>query len=503
MAKSDYSKDLFKQVQELILKCDNLSHEVKTIEKKTEKKFKKQIKEIKKHYEEKIENLNNRVTNLEKENKKLISENEKLRNDNDRLKKKNNNDSNNSSKPPSTDIKKNIPNNREKTTKKAGAQQGHKAHFLSKKNVEEKIKSGEFKTEVIHNGKIQNEYISKYILDLNIEVIVKEYRFYKDEKGKYNIPKEFKTDVQYGNEIKTICTVLNTEGIVALDRLANFVSCISHGKINISKGSIVNFMKDFNSKSQYVIKAIENKILNSELMHTDATTGRVENKNICIRTHSIDEATLLIPTYGKGKKYIEEANILNRYTGNLVHDHETVIYNYGNKHIECNVHISRYLKGCNENTNNNWSLKMRSFLCQINKYRKDLKNKGITGFKVEQLERYSRRYDEIIEAGYEENKKVKSKFLRQDEQRLLNRMKKYKENHIMFLYDFSMPFDNNMAERDLRHIKMKQKISGHFNSMEGMKIYANIKSIIITLKKQGRDFYKEILNIYKNIPVNI
>lgn len=44
MAKSDYSKDLFKQVQELMLKCDDLSHEVKTIEKRTEKKFKKKNK---------------------------------------------------------------------------------------------------------------------------------------------------------------------------------------------------------------------------------------------------------------------------------------------------------------------------------------------------------------------------------------------------------------------------------------------------------------------------
>lgn len=109
-------------------------------------------------------------------------------------------------------------------------------------------------------------------------------------------------------------------------------------------------MKDFNKKSSYIIKNIESKILNSEIMHTDATTGRVENKNICIRTHSTEEATLLIPAYGKGKKYIEESNILNRYTGNLVHDHETVMYNYGNKHIECNVHILRYLKGNNENT---------------------------------------------------------------------------------------------------------------------------------------------------------
>ena len=86
---------------------------------------------------------------------------------------------------------------------------------------------------------------------------------------------------------------------------------------------------------------------------------------------------------------------------------------------------------------------------------------------------------------------------------LLNRLKKYKENHLMFLYDFSVPFDNNLAERDIRHFKIKQKISGHFNSMEGMKIYSNIKSIIGTLKNKEENFYNEISNIYKNIPVSI
>ena len=496
MAKSDYSKDLFKQVKELILKCDNLSKEVKTIEKKTEKKFKKQLKEQKEYFTQKIEVL-------EKENKELKIENKKLKDDNERLKKIINNDSNNSSKPPSSDIKRNIPNNRERTNKKAGGQKGHKAHFLSKKQVEEKINKGEFKREIYHKGKIQTEYISKYILDLEINVIAREYRFYKDKRGKYNIPKEFKMDVQYGSELKTLCTILNTEGIVALDRLANLVSFITHGGINLSKGSIVNFTKDLNRKSEYLIKEIEENLLNSEMMNTDATTGRCENKNICVRTYSTEKTTLLIPSYGKGKKYIEESNILNRYTGNLVHDHETVMYNYGEKHIECNVHISRYLRGNYENTKNEWSLKMRSFVCSLNEYRKKQKGKGIQKLEEEQLERYSKRYDELLEEGYEENKKVKGKYLRQEEQRLLNRLKKYKENHLMFLYDFSVPFDNNLAERDLRHVKTKQKVSGHFNSMEGIKIYLNIKSIIGTLKKQGQNFYNKIFKIYENIPVSI
>ena len=484
----DYSKDLFKQVQDMIKKCDDLSLEIK----EERKKFKKEKQEL----NDKIDRLENKVQKLEKEN-------EILRNDNDRLKKIINNNSDNSSKPPSTDTKKNIPNNREKTSKKRGAQKGHVAHFLRKDNIKKKIENKEIEHKIINVGKPQGEFVSKYIIDVEVKTIAKEYRFYRDEKGKYNIPKEFKTDVQYGSGVKTLCSILNTEEVVAINRLTKFVSCISHGLLNISNGTIVNFIKELNTKSEYIRKEITNKLLNSELMYTDATTARSENRNISIRNYSTDKYTLLVATKGKSKKYLEETDILNKYTGNLVHDHETVIYNYGNKHIECNVHVSRYLKGCHENTNHKWALEMRSFLCSLNEYRKKLKLKNIEKLDREKLERYSKRYDEILEKGYEENKKIKKKFLRQDEQRLLNRLKKYKENHLLFLYDFTAPFDNNLSERELRHIKTKQKVSGYFNSFNGAQMYSNIKSLIITLKKQGKNFYNEIFNIYENNPVKI
>ena len=474
-------KDMFKQLEEVMKKCDNLSHEFKV---------------QKLDYE-------NRIEKLEKENKDLKEKNEKLSNEVDRLKKQLNNNSNNSSKPPSSDIKKSIPNNREKTNKKAGGQKGHKGHSLTKKSVEEKIQNGEFEHEVINVGDITKEYKSKYVLDIKVNVMAKEYRFFKDKNGKYNIPKEFQTDVQYGNELKTLCAILNTEGLVAFERLSNIIKNITHDSINLSKSTVINFMSELNKKSSNIIENIKTKILNSEILYTDGTSGRCNGKNICVRNYSTKELTYFVPTNSKGKKYIEETNILNRYTGNLVHDHETVIYNYGNKHIECNVHVSRYLKGCYENTKNKWALKMRSLLCSLNEYRKMLIAKNITKLETKKLKRYSKRYDEIIEEGYRENKKVKSKYLRQEEQRLINRLKKYKENHLMFLYDFSVPFDNNLAERDLRHIKSKQKISGHFNSMEGLEIYSNIKSIIGTLKKRKENFYNSIYKVFENIPVSI
>ena len=488
MRTADYNNNMYKQIQDLLNKCDSLSQEIKN----DRKEFKK----------EKIE-LNKKISNLETKVHRLETENKKLRDDNDRLKKQINNNSDNSSKPPSSDIKKNIPNNREKTGRKVGAQKGHTAHFLDKKDIENKIKAKEFKHEVINVGNPQGEYKSKYILDIKVDVIAKEYRFFKDTKGKYNIPKEFQTDVQYGNELKTICSTLNLEGVVAIDRLTKLVGCISHGKMNISNGTLVNFVTELKKKSECIVENIKEKLLNSNLLYTDATSVRCENKNISVRNYSTEKYTYLVPTYGKGKEHIEDTNILNRYTGNLVHDHETVIYNYGNKHVECNVHISRYLKGCYENTQHKWALNLRSLLCSLNEYKKKLIKRNIKKLTQEQLLRYSKRYDEILEDGYLENKKLKSKYLKQEEQKLLNRLKKYKENHLMFLYDFDMPFDNNLSERDLRHVKTKQKVSGYFNNLESSKTYFNIKSIISTLKKQNRNYYKEIFNIYENIPISI
>ncbi len=207
--------DMYKQLEEVMKKCDSLSQEIKVVKKQTSQKYIKEIKQMKKEHKEE-------VYALKMEIKDLKDKNNKLNNEVDRLKKQLNNNSNNSSLPPYSDIKpnkKSIPNNREKSDKKIGAQKGHKGYHLSKKVVEDKISNNEYIHQIIPVGKISTRYISKYVLDIQINVIAKEYRFYQDEKGKYNIPKEYKTDIQYGSDIKALCTFLNIEGLVAIDRL--------------------------------------------------------------------------------------------------------------------------------------------------------------------------------------------------------------------------------------------------------------------------------------------
>ena len=119
------------------------------------------------------------------------------------------------------------------------------------------------------------------------------------------------------------------------------------------------------------------------------------------------------------------------------------------------------------------------------------------------FQRISNRYDEILELGCKQNKLTKSKYYRDEEKTLLNRLKKYKSNHLLFLEDFSMPFDNNLSERDLRHIKMKLKVCGGFRSDTCQEAYLNIKSIFITCTKRSLNIFKVTRNLFENIPVTL
>lgn len=110
---------------------------------------------------------------------------------------------------------------------------------------------------------------------------------------------------------------------------------------------------------------------------------------------------------------------------------------------------------------------------------------GVEKFEQADLNEYRSRYDKIVESGVKVLKNTKSRFYQKEEKRLLNRLKKYRDNHLLFANSFVVPFDNNLSERDLRMVKTKQKVSGCFRSLAGAKIFANLMSVIKTAGKQN------------------
>ena len=444
---------------------------------------------------------------LRKSNEVLRSENKRLTEDNERMKRILNNDSSNSSNPPSSDgLSRGKPvnsyNGRVKTNRKAGAQTGHAGTTISKKDVEEGIAKGLYvrKLEEIGN-KESGKWITKYRLDLETVVTATEIRIYADENGKFNVPDELRGEVFYGDNIRAIAAYLYSEGVMANDRIGDFINSLSGDKLSISNGSIYNFCRDFSDCCKELESVVENNILNGNVLYTDATVISNNGEQNYIRNFSNEKFVLFKGASRKNLKTLEEFDVLKNFTGTICHDHETAMYNFGKRHAECNVHLGRYLLKNTQEAMNRWSHNLSSFLFQLNEYRNELKAKGIMMFSDEQLVRYEARYDEIVALGMDENKKTTGKYARDYERALLKRLKKYKTAHLLFLHDFSVPFSNNLSEKDLRICKNRENMSGGFRTDIGRDMYCVIMSVIGSLKRQKINLLYGIKKILNGAPI--
>lgn len=444
--------------------------------------------EMERKYKTEIRHLNNRIHDLEKENAKLKKENTKLRNENERLRRALNNNSSNSSLPPSSDQKPskapNEYNSRIKSTKKAGGQKGHVGTTITPKEVEEKIRQGIFKREIHVSeqlnllDRIKKHYVKRYVIDLKVIPIVHEYHLTYSEASSM-------APVSYGASIKAFAIDLVAEHAVSIDRTAQFISSLAGNQINLSHGTIDRFLNECSTQAKASINTISEQLLNSAVVYTDATNVTLSGVQSYIRNQSTNLNVLYSSQDKKNIETLNHTGILPDFAGLLVTDHETALYNFGTEHAECNAHLSRYLTKTYEEAKNEWAKDMTAFLTNINRYRSEKKQNHIAHFTEAELERYSKRYDEIIAKGHEENKTTKRRFAKREEKALLARLEKYKSSYLCFVYNFDVEFTNNMSERDLRKCKNKQKISGGFRSKTGKERYCNILSIIETCKRRN------------------
>lgn len=504
----NYAKSTYNQLMEVMAKLEAMDAEHKK-DRKEIKDLTAEVTSLRKEnadLREKVSDLQRKNSALKEKCDGLEKENELLRNDNERMKRKSNNNSSNSSLPPSSDQGQpgkaaNTYNGRTATKKKPGAQPGHKGQGLSKFDVEEKIRKGIFEHCVEEIGTPGRPYIKRYRLDLNIRTVATEIRIYQDDNGKFQVPDELKASVSYGENIQAIVAFLYSEGVVANDRICTFINSLSGDHLSLSTGSVYGYCQKFAKACETECDTIEEELLDAHEVCTDATPVTTNGKQVLIRNFSTEKSVLYCSHEKKDLETLGNIRILREFAGVFTHDHETALYHFGTGHSECNVHLERYLLKNTEETGNTWSHDLSSFLKGMNHGRKELMKEGGTGFTPEQLDRYSRRYDEIIAIGLEQNKGTKGRIAKKEEKTLLNRLKKYKENHLLFLYDFQVHYSNNMSEKDLRICKNRQKMAGGFRTSSGREMYCKIMSFIETIKRRGLNIFQSIIALMKGTPV--
>lgn len=520
MSKNKYNNDIYKMYEEEYnknfilnnkvknLKLDNynLKYELNKVLKNIDKKIKKAIELATKPLinENKLlqDNLAKALKEIDRLKQQLSTKN--MSNDDkdytiDKLKNQISKNSTNSSIPTSKEIgnKKsgaNIYNHREKSNKKIGGQFNHEGNTLTKAKIEEKIDLNKIKVrEIIHyiSGKSGQENIIKYRIGIETTTYVEKHIFIKTEDSIETLPKSFYSDVTYCDDVKMVIVALGNYFSLPYNKIKEFIYDFTDGIVDISEGTIDNTYEEFSSKLDDTLGNITNNLLNGPYQHTDETTTKENGKYAYYRGYANKENVLYKYHHYKGDKPIEEDGILTNYFGTIISDHDTGIFKYGNNNQDCIIHFGRYCIEKEQNIHNvSWPMDLYRLLLKFERNRKILSKFGRKKFTEKEIKDMEDEFDNILVRAKDENEKITSSYWKEKTETLMNRCIKYKKSMLFYIYDFTVPYDNNFIERALRMIKSKTKVSGGFRSEKGAIRFGKIMSIIKTAKlRKMNPFY--------------
>ena len=339
------------------------------------------------------------------------------------------------------------------------------------------------------------------MINLNISVIVDEYdtpefrNVHTGQRVHADFPSGVVNDVNYGGSIKAFAFLLNNRCYASIDKVREFLSELTNGELQISKGMINGLCKEFSKKTEAEQKQVFSDLLLSPVLNTDFTGCRLNGKNVQVAVCASPDTTMYFARKNKGHKGIKGTPVED-YQGILVHDHDKTFYNYGSEHQECLAHVLRYLKDSMENERNlKWNKQMRELIQDMIHYRNSLDpDKDPDPDKVAG---YETKYQDILEIAKEEYEYEPPSKYYIDGYNLYMKLYNYKESHLLFLHNKNVPTNNNLSERLLRVFKRKQKQVMAFRSFDNLHYLCISMGMINLLYTQEKNLYTNIASIFK------
>jgi transposase len=427
--------------------------------------------------------------------------------------------SRNSSKPPSSD-KGNFTNSpkpkpkslRKKTTKKRGGQRGHKGNTLEKSDCPDFIIEHQLPKSLsckncdhVIDVHVTNHQ-SRQVFDIPpIKMQVTEHRAQQcqcphcDASITAEFPPEVTAPVQYGSSLQAVCIYLSSYQLLPYKRLSETFSDLFN--IPLSQGTIANIIKSVGVKAAVAVQPIYNALSKADVMHCDETGCRLNAKRHWLHVASNSHHTYYHIDEKRGIVALENIGLLKDYEGNLIHDCLGAYNHYTKcKHGICNAHITRELVYVEEQIKQPWSTYMKELLLESKRQTE------IDGFEITQELKTAtnKRYLEILSEGLIDNpepEKLPGKRGRPKRSKTLNlllRMGKQHRGILSFYNREGVPFDNNQAERDIRMMKTREKISGGFGNKNRAKNFCDLRSIISTSLKQGQNILQILTELIAN-----
>jgi len=410
--------------------------------------------------------------------------------------------SGNSSLPPSSDFAppKRNQSLREPTDKKPGGQPGHDGHTLKMSEKPDKI--------IVHPvcfcGKcgvdlagVEDELIEeRQEVELPpIEPIYIAHRTYRKKCScghitESSFPANINAPIQYGSSVETEVVYLHSRQYIPYDRMSEYFEHVRH--LPISPGTLHNMVHRFAEKATPAYEAIKRAIEQAEYVGSDETGCKVNGKKHWIWTWQNDKLTFIIHSESRGFDTVEitfPEGLPNAILGSDRWAAQLKCIAKG--HQICMSHILRNFNFAEEADDSQWAIDFKALIKEAlelkatlteSDYAQPMPGRDALETRLEQLLAQPLPADQSNAITLQKSLTKLQGFI------------------LKFLYHAFVPADNNGSERAVRNVKVKEKVSGQFKSIDGAKDFAIIRSIIDTAIKLGKNIYDELIRIANLVP---
>jgi transposase len=310
--------------------------------------------------------------------------------------------------------------------------------------------------------------------------------------------------VQYGSRVKQAVVYLHTAQLLPYARTQEAMAELFD--LPVATGSLPNFVATAAEAVKPATTAIKEALVEADVLHADETGCYINGKRVWLHTSSTPSLSYFEPHASRGKKAPDEIGILPRFRGHLIHDNLAFYFKYKlAAHGLCNVHHLRELLAVSELKGQLWANRMIEFLLAAKALVAEASEAGETALPPAMLERIEYLFTAIVTLGLAENPlpnaqpppNKRGRPAKGKARNLVERFALRQSEILRFIYNFKVPFDNNLAERDIRMMKLQQKISGCFRSWEGAYQFARLRSYLSTIRKQGLSVWQALGSLFQ------
>ncbi len=321
-------------------------------------------------------------------------------------------------------------------------------------------------------------------------------------------PAEIPPGVSYGANLKALAVYLVNYHLLPWQRACELIGDLIGQPI--AEGTLASAINNCAARLEPCEQEIKQALAEAPVGHFDETGISLAGQRQWLHVASTPQLTHYAIHSKRGSQATDEIGILPDFEGRAMHDGWPAYFTYACEHALCNAHHLRELTFVHEQLKQEWAGEMIKLLVEIKQQVEQTAASGAEQLPAPKQAEFEQAYDRLLTAGLslpenqpppptgKRGRKKQSKA-----KNLLDRLSTRKSETLAFLSDFRVPFDNNLAERDLRMIKVQQKISGCFRSSSGAKAFCRIRGYISSVKKQGRHVLSALKRIFIGQPLSL